>query len=81
MNLRVKLFAAARDAAGTAEVALDVPPQATLADVEEAIRRQTPGLVKILPHARWAVNREFAVPDAVVTEESEIALIPPVSGG
>jgi molybdopterin synthase sulfur carrier subunit len=81
MTVRVKLFAAARELAGASEVAVEVRDGATLADVERALLTDVPTLKSILPHARWAVNAEFATSDAAVAEQSEIALIPPVSGG
>jgi len=81
MRVRVKLFAAARDAAGESEVKLEVRDGATLADVERALLSDIPALAQLLPYARWAVDAEFATSGAVLTEQSEIALIPPVSGG
>jgi molybdopterin converting factor small subunit len=81
MIVRVNLFAAAKQAAGTGEVAVEVSPQAKLADVEAALVKLVPPLASIANHARWAVDAEFASRDATITPESEIALIPPVSGG
>ncbi len=81
MKVHVKLFAAAREAAGAGEVAIEVRDGATLADVRRALVASVPALEKILPHARWAVDAQFAGDGQVVTETSEIALIPPVSGG
>ncbi len=81
MTVRVKLFAAARELAGASEVAVEVCDGATLVDIERALLAAIPAVERILPHARWAVNAEFATSDAAVNEQSEIALIPPVSGG
>jgi molybdopterin converting factor subunit 1 len=81
MMVRVKLFAAAREIAGTSQVVVEVREGATVAEVRQSLLAQVPNLGQILPHARWAVETEFAGADVVVTEKSEIALIPPVSGG
>jgi sulfur-carrier protein len=81
MMVRVKLFAAARDVAGTKELTVDVNDTATLADVRQEILRTSPGLAALVPHARWAVDSEFVAESKLVGQESEIALIPPVSGG
>lgn len=81
MNVRVKLFAVARELAGADEVPLVVADGATVADVERALRQESPGIGPILQHARWAVDAEFVAPDYQVRETSEVALIPPVSGG
>ena len=81
MRVRVKLFAAARELAGASEVAVDVQEGATIADVERALLNEFPALAKIVPHARWAVDAAFVAVDSNVTEQTEVALIPPVSGG
>jgi len=81
MIVRVKLFAAARALAGASEVILDMPNGASLQDVEREMLKKVPALERVVSHARWAVDAEFALPESLVTENSEIALIPPVSGG
>ena len=81
MTVRVKLFASAKELAGGDSVTIDVPANATLADVREAIVGQCGALREIMPHAMWAVNTEYATEDTRVTDKSEIAIIPPVSGG
>jgi molybdopterin converting factor subunit 1 len=81
MMVRVKLFAAAREIAGSGEVVVEVRDRGTVAEVQQSLVAGVPKLEQILPHARWAVDREFAEAETVVTEKSEIALIPPVSGG
>jgi molybdopterin converting factor small subunit len=81
MKVCVKLFAVAKQLADRDEVAIDVVEPATIADVERALLATVPALAAIASHARWAVDAKFAVSDHAVTERSEVALIPPVSGG
>jgi molybdopterin converting factor subunit 1 len=81
MIVRVKLFAAARELAGTGEVPVEVADGAAIADVESALRTRCPELGSILKHARWAVDAAFVSPTSSVSKNSEVALIPPVSGG
>jgi len=81
MTIRVKLFAAAREAAGKPEVALELADGATIAQVRESLLAAVPRLQPIVGHARWAVDSEFASEKHAITPSSEIALIPPVSGG
>ena len=81
MTARVKLFAVARERHGNDELLVDLPPNATVADLKRAVATTSPALAKILPHALWAVNAEYATDTTPITEKSEIALIPPVSGG
>lgn len=81
MMIRVKLFAAARELVGQSELALELCDGATVDDVERTLVRERPSLKGLLAHCRWAVDAAFATNDTAVTEQSEIALIPPVSGG
>jgi molybdopterin converting factor small subunit len=81
MNVRVKLFAVAKELSGRDELAVDVPVGATIADLRGAIVRAHPALSNIVAHALWAIDAEYAGDDATLHEKSDVALIPPVSGG
>jgi sulfur-carrier protein len=81
MKLRVQLFAVAKQIADADQLALDVVDGVSIADVRRAVVAAVPALDAILEHARWAVDAEFVDDDHRVTEQSEIAVIPPVSGG
>ncbi len=81
MRVRVKLFAAARDAAGAGEVTLEVGDGATVSDVERALIAKVPSMAGIMSHSRWAVHAAFSPKDANLPKDAEVALIPPVSGG
>ena len=81
MKVRVRLFAAAKDLAGHDVLSLEVAERATVADVRTALLASAPALANIVPHALWAVDTQYALESTPITEQSEIALIPPVSGG
>jgi molybdopterin converting factor subunit 1 len=81
MKTKILLFANLRDRAGTREVELDLPPQATAADVKTCLAQAYPALRPMLTTAIVAVNRVFSAGDALIPEGAEIALFPPVSGG
>jgi molybdopterin converting factor subunit 1 len=81
MIVRVKLFAIAKERAGREELTLNVPRTATIADVREAVRTACPALSPVLPLAMWSVDMTYANEQTPVTQQSEIAMIPPVSGG
>jgi molybdopterin converting factor subunit 1 len=81
MNVRVKLFAAAKDLAGQDLVTVEVPEAATIADIRESLQIAKPALSRIIPHALWAVDAKYASETTPITEKNEVALIPPVSGG
>jgi len=81
MTCTVKLFAAARQLAGAEEVTIELPEGATVAELRAALAEAHPALAELLPSAMIAVNTSYVANDAVVAAGSEIAVIPPVSGG
>ena len=81
MKVRVKLFAVAKDLAGCDELSVDLPQGATVGDLRAAVMSTSPMLVRIVPHALWAVGATYANDDTPLNEQSNVALIPPVSGG
>lgn len=81
MKVEVKLFAVARQVAGAEVVTLDVAEEATVADVRAALAQQHPALAANLRHMLLAVDTEYATDATPVSARSEIAVIPPVSGG
>lgn len=81
MQIQVLLFAAAKDAAEADSIDVDVAEDARAADVIKAIGARLPQIAALLPACRLAVDCEYVNDDAVVSPASEVALIPPVSGG
>jgi sulfur-carrier protein len=81
MKVRVKLFAVAKELAGRDELIVEMPEGATIVTLREKALTTVPALAQIMPHALWAVGAEYASDDTVVNEKTEVALIPPVSGG
>jgi molybdopterin converting factor small subunit len=76
---KVRLFAQAREAAGTGS---DVLPGATVADVLQAARaRYGAGFGDVLDQSRVWVNGEPTELDVSVDDNDEVAVLPPVSGG
>jgi molybdopterin synthase catalytic subunit len=74
VRLSVRLFAGLRERAGAERVEVDVPEDATAADVLRALDLPPRACVV-------AVNREYAGPNQRVRPGDEVALVPPVSGG
>jgi molybdopterin converting factor subunit 1 len=81
MTVRVKLFAVAKELAGREVLVVELPKDSTIADLREQISSAHPALANILPHSMWAVDAEYANDRTLLTDQSEVALIPPVSGG
>jgi molybdopterin synthase catalytic subunit len=76
MQVRVRLFAALRERAGTAELDLELPDGARVGEAIEHLDALVDGVPVVM-----AVNQEYADDDAVLSPGDELALIPPVSGG
>ncbi len=76
MLIRVRLFAALRERAGSDELELELPDGALVADALERMGALTGDLRTVM-----AVNREYASAETVLHTGDELALIPPVSGG
>jgi molybdopterin converting factor small subunit len=81
MKKSVRLFAAAKELAGADDIEVDLKDGATIADLRRAIEKDYPRLGRILPQSLWAVDAAYASDDAQIGAESEVAMIPPVSGG
>lgn len=81
MTVRVKLFAVAKELAGCEELAVELADGATISDVRRAVEEAVPALRSVLSLALWSVDANYAEENAAVSESSEVALIPPVSGG
>jgi len=70
-----------KDAAGTAEAALELPGGATVAAAFEAAVAAWPDLERHRRSTVIAVNQRYALPTDALREGDELALLPPVSGG
>ena len=81
MKVAVKLFAVARQKVGSSTIEVELPADATVRNLRSALAEQFPPLADILPHTRIAVSNEYAADTTSITPATEIALIPPVSGG
>lgn len=79
--MQVKLFARARELAGTATIEVNVPAPATVADLRRQLAMQHPALASLLTRSALAINGEFADDSLPIPADAEIALLPPVSGG
>ena len=77
--MKVLLFARARDLIGAD--AVEVEGVATVGHLRRALMQRYPGLAGLLEKSAFAVADEFACDEVALAPESEVALLPPVSGG
>ena len=75
----LRLFASAREAAGTGSDEIDASTVGEL--LSEARKRYGDAFGGILDNSRIWLDGEPAEPETAITAESEVAVLPPVSGG
>lgn len=81
MTIRVKLFAAARELAGSPWVDLELPAEATIGHLRIELARHVPALAELTSHMAFAVGTQYAGDETPIHHGDQVACIPPVSGG
>ena len=81
MRFEIRLFAVARERAGTGVLEIDLPEPLTVRHLRCVLAQSCPALAELLTRVRIAVDSDFADDDLVIHPGAEIAVIPPVSGG
>ena len=81
MRIEVKLFAQARERAGSGVARLELPAGSRVDDALDALERAHPGLAELRPHLAVALDGTLAGRADALADGNELALLPPVSGG
>ncbi|MDG1895088.1 MAG: MoaD/ThiS family protein [Fuerstiella sp.] len=81
MRIDVKLFAAARDAAGDGVVSLNLTDTVDVAELRRELTKTVPALAPLADSLLVAVNNQYANDNVPLNESDEVACFPPVSGG
>jgi molybdopterin converting factor subunit 1 len=81
MRIHVRLFAAARQLAGAEAVEVEVAAPANIAALRLALARDYPAIAELAHHVRFSVDAEYVPDSVIISESSQVACIPPVSGG
>jgi molybdopterin converting factor small subunit len=81
MKIQVRLFAGAAQVAGTRHVELDLAVGSNVKSARERLLEHLPQLGALAAVSLWANDTEMLDDDAVLSDGSELAMIPPVSGG
>ncbi|QGQ97830.1 molybdopterin converting factor [Paenibacillus psychroresistens] len=82
MKLTIHLFAGLAESIGHTHITLTVKQtQITVAQLKELLIQEYPNAAQTIAISFIAINQAYASADDLVSEENEIALIPPVSGG
>jgi molybdopterin synthase catalytic subunit len=81
MQVTVLFFGALREAIGAKELAVTLPPDASVAALRRLLLETQPAFASLAGRLRVAVNREFAADECALAAGDEVAFLPPVSGG
>jgi len=81
ITVRMLFFAHLQDVAGSHEIVVELPVEATVEEAADMLAMRTSGFDRLLMQARVAVNAEFAEASTVLHDGDEVAWMPPMSGG
>ncbi|OHB67737.1 MAG: hypothetical protein A2V70_05985 [Planctomycetes bacterium RBG_13_63_9] len=81
MNVRVQLFAGARQAAGRGLIELQLAEEATIGELRRRLAAEIPPMAGLLQRSMFAIDAEFVDDRQEIPAGADVACIPPVSGG
>jgi len=81
MQVRLLFFASLKDIVGSRELRLDVPQGSTVGDLLSQLESKYPRMKDYRSVILTALNEEYVDKAARISEDDEVAIFPPVSGG
>jgi molybdopterin converting factor small subunit len=81
MKITVRLFAGAAQQAGVRTLTLELCDGADVATARDALLAEMPQLKSMCDVSLWATETEVLDEHTLLKPDSELAMIPPVSGG
>lgn len=81
VTVTLRLFARARDLAGSEHVKLKLRRSGTIRDLKAELAARHPALRPLIPSLLVAINNNYVGDEQPVIADAEIACFPPVSGG
>jgi molybdopterin converting factor subunit 1 len=81
ITVRLRYFAALREAIGAEAEAFSLPDAATIASLRALVVERHPAAQAVLARCVVARNRAFAADDMPLAEGDEVVFIPPMAGG
>jgi MoaE-MoaD fusion protein len=81
IHITVLFFATLKDRAGTNRQELELPAEATVADLKSILIEHFPAVKPLLANTLVSVNKNYSFDDDKIPDGAEVALFPPVSGG
>jgi molybdopterin converting factor subunit 1 len=81
ISVRVKFFAAPREAVGAGEIVREVPAGTTVGELINLLTEEYPVLRAYTRFISAAVNRAYVGMQTELRDGDEVACLPPVGGG
>lgn len=81
ITVRLRYFAALREAIGAEAESFALPDNATVATVRAHLAERYPAAQTVLARSVAARNRAFASDDTPLADGDEVVFIPPMAGG
>ncbi len=81
MTVQVRMFAFARECAEADVVPIELPDGGTVGELRQRLIEQLPALRPLGTRLMFAVDAEYSTDGTRLTSASDVACIPPVSGG
>ena len=80
MKINILAFGIVSEIFGTNCINLQLPHNINITSLKQILNQKYPALLQLKSYM-VAVNKQYAVTDVLISENDEIAIIPPVSGG
>lgn len=80
-KIKLLFFATIRDRIGARSIELNIPTEMTVKDLKDKLSTDYPNIKDHMKAVLVTINREYAFDEAVVPQDAEIGMFPPVSGG
>jgi len=79
--MKVQFFSQLKEIAGASEITLDLPGDASVADLLARLYREFPELAKWDRNILIGIGVEFVGRDQIIQPNDQVAIMPPVQGG
>ncbi len=80
-HVKLLFFASIRERAGAKSLEMDVSDDLTVQGLKDKLSVDYPNLKESLKSVLITINREYAFDEAIIPQNAEVGMFPPVSGG
>jgi MoaE-MoaD fusion protein len=81
VRIEVRTFGGLAERAGLTTLIVELPDGSDVGDLRRRVAELHPVLAPLIPRVAVAVDLEIAPDDTVLTDDVEVAMLPPVAGG